>query len=51
MENTPVFMGYYFNRTYTNVLTKGQVLYDMSTAYLLAVVAYFLVSLFLMVRL
>lgn len=52
MERTPLFYGYYFNRTYKDIFSPSKTVnYNMSVGYLLTVFAYFLVSLFLMIHL
>ncbi|CAH1794986.1 unnamed protein product [Owenia fusiformis] len=50
MERTEMFIGYYFNKTYTSVLSEMEEKYNMPLAYLCSVGAYFTISLLLMVQ-
>ena len=48
MEQTVLFIGYYFNKTV--VYEDDEVFYNMPVAYLLCTTAYFAVTLILMVN-
>ena len=50
MENTVLFMGYYFNKTAQNEADKAGILYNLPVAYLSVSAIYLLLILILMVN-